>query len=241
MSNFFSPDPPPHWHGPPNHGYPNQQDQPPPYTAGYAATSQPWPSPPRPQNSSWAPYPHQLNHQYPERQAYGQPYQADSTYPSQSAYRAPQSQQEGAGLFVPQQQQYDPAGNGDRGIGSSLAGAGAGAFLGHEMKGGIVADIGGAIMGAIAGNSLGKHEKEKHERRRGERRGKCGRDRGIDDNRSEDDSYGQYSDGQSGRRGGDEYNGYRGGDEYRGNGYRRDEYEETGDFRKEDFYDRGRW
>lgn len=49
-----------------------------------------------------------------------------------------------------------PDGGKDRGLGATLVGAGGGGFLGHELGGGALGTIGGAIAGAIGANMLEK-------------------------------------------------------------------------------------
>ena len=48
------------------------------------------------------------------------------------------------------------AAGGERGLGATIAGASGGGFLGHELGGGPLATIGGAIAGAIGANMLEK-------------------------------------------------------------------------------------
>lgn len=48
----------------------------------------------------------------------------------------------------------------EKGIGATLAGGGAGAFLGHELGGGALGTVGGMIAGAVGANALERrHEK----------------------------------------------------------------------------------
>jgi uncharacterized protein YcfJ len=117
-------------------------------------------------------------------------------------------------------------------MGATLAGAGAGAFLGHEMKGGPVADIGGALLGAFAAHEFEKHEKKKHERRDEERREMAAYDGGI----------GMGYDGGIGSRGIDEERGYDGGERHHHRQEREERrFEEIGDFRQEEFHGQGRY
>ncbi|KAI9696744.1 MAG: hypothetical protein M1836_005106 [Candelina mexicana] len=52
------------------------------------------------------------------------------------------------------------AGEGERGLGATLVGAAGGGFLGHELGGGALGTIGGAIAGVVGANALEKKHKE---------------------------------------------------------------------------------
>lgn len=64
------------------------------------------------------------------------------------------------------QPQQNPQGEGERGLGASVLGGGAGAFLGHKYGHGAMGTIGGLAIGAIAANAFEHHEKKKREERR---------------------------------------------------------------------------
>jgi hypothetical protein len=180
-------------------------------------------------------------------------------YPGPQAYSAPQyyPPPQSSSAYGQDDRSFLPqasGSNGERGLGASLVGAGAGAFLGHEIKGGAVADIGGAIIGAIAANAFEKHEKKKRARRDAENY--CGRrdhdvgsrSRGLDD----DDGYGherererEYDDEYPAPRHHHHHHHHHHRDEYDDarDGYGRDGrnsgyYDEKADLRSEEFYGR---
>jgi hypothetical protein len=66
----------------------------------------------------------------------------------------------------PQGQPGEEGPNGERGLGATVLGGGAGAFLGHKMNKGALGTIGGLAIGAIAANAFEHHEKKKREERR---------------------------------------------------------------------------
>lgn len=128
---------------------------------------------------------------------------------------------------------------GERGLKASLAGAAAGGFLGHEMKGGAVADIGGAIIGAIAANAFEKH----HEKKKAEKKMRRVYDDGYVNGESRDIGYGdEYESSEVVE---DEYyqdrprHHHHHHHDYDGDRY--DDYQEKASFRQEDFYDNRRY
>lgn len=76
-------------------------------------------------------------------------------------------------------------GEGERGLGATVLGGGAGAFLGHELGHSKMATLGGIAVGAIAANAFEHHHKKKKEERRMENAYDSGymkgESRGIDD------------------------------------------------------------
>ncbi|KAK4501721.1 hypothetical protein PRZ48_007530 [Zasmidium cellare] len=81
--------------------------------------------------------------------------------------------------------QGQPGGDGERGLGATVLGGGAGAFLGHELGHSKMATLGGIAVGAIAANAFEHHHKKKKEERRMEHAYDDGyvhgESRGIDD------------------------------------------------------------
>lgn len=82
-------------------------------------------------------------------------------------------------------------GEGERGIGATVLGGGAGAFLGHELGHSKMATLGGIAVGAIAANAFEHHHKKKKEEKRMEHAYDNGyvhgESRGIDDDDDDDD------------------------------------------------------
>lgn len=97
----------------------------------------------------------------------------DYNNPPQPQYGIPESKrtnQEGSDpRFVfpsNNSQQQAQQGDGERGLGATVLGGGAGAFLGHKLEHGALGTIGGLAIGAIAANAFEHHEKKKKEERR---------------------------------------------------------------------------
>jgi hypothetical protein len=95
------------------------------------------------------------------------------------------------------EQQVGP--NGERGLGATVLGGGAGAFLGNKMHHGALGTIGGLAIGAIAANAFEHHEKKKKEERRESRAFDKGYEDGEDRSRHhsrsrdiDDEDYDRY-------------------------------------------------
>ncbi|KAJ5088896.1 hypothetical protein N7456_012512 [Penicillium angulare] len=90
------------------------------------------------------------NYGYPPQGASQQQYQNPGEASSYYGTGAPPSAQAGYGP--------GPAGpEGDRGLGSTLAGGAVGGFAGHKMGGGFLGTAGGAVLGAV-GMNMATHE-----------------------------------------------------------------------------------
>jgi len=127
----------------PTYGAPQQQ-------APYGSQGYP---PPQQQ----PPYGQSQSQQYPPQQApYGSAPQPYGDNRSGNAPYPPQGQpQYGQGP------EGAPGPNGERGLGATLIGGGAGGFVGHEMGGGVIGTVLGSVVGAIGANAL-EHQHKKH-------------------------------------------------------------------------------
>ena len=88
-----------------------------------------------------------------------------SNYPS---HRAPYAPATGPGAYADSrdynyyedEKKHKKDHSTEKGIGATLVGGGAGAFLGHELGGGALGTVGGMIAGAVGANALERrHEK----------------------------------------------------------------------------------
>ncbi|TRX93584.1 hypothetical protein FHL15_005556 [Xylaria flabelliformis] len=147
---------------------PQQQQQQQPYGGS------PYPSyapPPQQSQGHLSPYP------YPQQPQYARPGSAHSDAPpypgSVSGSASPLPRPHSADPYAAQQQQYDrdPNGggaeDGERGLGATLLGGGAGGFLGHKLGKGKFGTLLGSAVGAVAANVIenkleGRNGKNKH-------------------------------------------------------------------------------
>ncbi|KAI0429438.1 hypothetical protein F5Y09DRAFT_342641 [Xylaria sp. FL1042] len=91
------------------------------------------------------------------------PQQGQSPYPQQPTYHQQQQQQQHHLKYVDSNGGVD----GERGLGSTLVGAGTGSYVGHKLGKGTVGTLLGGAVGAVAANTIshkikGHHGKEHH-------------------------------------------------------------------------------
>jgi hypothetical protein len=128
-------------------------------------------------------------------------------------------------------QQHGQQGEGERGLGATVLGGGAGAFLGHKMGHGALGTIGGLAIGAIAANALEHHEKKKHEERREERAFDSGYEDGDEHHRHYSRGIDDYDDEK-------EYEDDRYEEEYRPRHHHHHrDYDDDFDYEREDYRD----
>lgn len=115
-------------------------------------------------------------------------------HPPDPQYGVPENQRgqiESGDLVKPERRQVQPGQEGERGLGATVLGGGAGAFLGHKAlkNHGMIGTIGGLVLGAIAANAYEYHEKEKKEHQREERAFDSGYEDGREKDRGIEDGY----------------------------------------------------
>ncbi|KAF4629923.1 hypothetical protein G7Y89_g8224 [Cudoniella acicularis] len=159
--------------------YPPQPDYsspPPHHQGGYAPPAQQQPPygqpqyPPQPNyggpSPSHSPAPYGQQAPYGGAPANSQaPYgQQGPPYPSSHSPQPQYGDNRASAPSQPGQEQVGP--NGERGLGATLLGGGAGAFVGHEAGGGALGTILGTVVGAIGANALEHHHKKKKEEKK---------------------------------------------------------------------------